>query len=527
MTILAAMSATVSLMMGLVLGALVGIIVLFVVQKTVAKNRSKAMEEDLNNRLETAKKEAQTIIKEAQVDAAAEKMKKREELANEMNTRENELRKQELDVSKREDSVERQQEKVNQQQRQVKNNEKELNRQMNAAQTRNKELTGLITQQKNQLLKITSMDMEQAKELLLTRLEDECDREMSQLISRKVSQAEETSEEKAKEVINLAIQRYAAEQTCDVSVSMVDIPSDDMKGRIIGREGRNIRAFEKSTGVDVIVDDTPGIIVVSGFNPIRREVARLSMERLIQDGRIHPTRIEEVVNLTKKDVHAKVTQIGKEAAEEVDVRGLNNKIIGMLGALHYRTSYGQNVLRHSVEVAFLAQVMADELGLDGSIAKRAGLLHDIGKAMDREIEGGHPAIGTNFLRRFKESSIILNAVEAHHGDIPADNPYTPLVAAADAISASRPGARRETLERYIKRLEKLEDIAAGFEGVENCFAIQAGREVRVIVDANKIKDDSAVKTAREIAKKIEDEMTYPGEIKVTLLREVRCVEYAR
>jgi ribonuclease Y len=521
------MSATVSLMMGLVLGALVGIIVLFVVQKTVAKNRSKAMEEDLNNRLETAKKEAQTIIKEAQVDAAAEKMKKREELANEMNTRENELRKQELDVSKREDSVERQQEKVNQQQRQVKNNEKELNRQMNAAQTRNKELTGLITQQKNQLLKITSMDMEQAKELLLTRLEDECDREMSQLISRKVSQAEETSEEKAKEVINLAIQRYAAEQTCDVSVSMVDIPSDDMKGRIIGREGRNIRAFEKSTGVDVIVDDTPGIIVVSGFNPIRREVARLSMERLIQDGRIHPTRIEEVVNLTKKDVHAKVTQIGKEAAEEVDVRGLNNKIIGMLGALHYRTSYGQNVLRHSVEVAFLAQVMADELGLDGSIAKRAGLLHDIGKAMDREIEGGHPAIGTNFLRRFKESSIILNAVEAHHGDIPADNPYTPLVAAADAISASRPGARRETLERYIKRLEKLEDIAAGFEGVENCFAIQAGREVRVIVDANKIKDDSAVKTAREIAKKIEDEMTYPGEIKVTLLREVRCVEYAR
>ena len=527
MSILAAMSPPVFLLMGLVLGALVGIIVVFVVQKTVAKNRSKAMEEDLKNRLETAKKEAQTIIKEAQVDAAAEKMKKREELANEMNTRENELRKQELDVSKREDSVERQQEKVNQQQRQVKNNEKELNRQMNAAQTRNKELTGLITQQKNQLLKITSMDMEQAKELLLTRLEDECDREMSQLISRKVSQAEETSEEKAKEVINLAIQRYAAEQTCDVSVSMVDIPSDDMKGRIIGREGRNIRAFEKSTGVDVIVDDTPGIIVVSGFNPIRREVARLSMERLIQDGRIHPTRIEEVVNLTKKDVHAKVTQIGKEAAEEVDVRGLNNKIIGMLGALHYRTSYGQNVLRHSVEVAFLAQVMADELGLDGSIAKRAGLLHDIGKAMDREIEGGHPAIGTNFLRRFKESSIILNAVEAHHGDIPADNPYTPLVAAADAISASRPGARRETLERYIKRLEKLEDIAAGFEGVENCFAIQAGREVRVIVDANKIKDDSAVKTAREIAKKIEDEMTYPGEIKVTLLREVRCVEYAR
>ncbi len=527
MELVAEMTASIGLMLGVVLGVLAGIIGAFILQKTVAKNRAKALAEELDNRIETAKKQAETIVKEAQLDAASEKMKKREELSNEMNARENQLRKQELDLSKREDVLERQQDKVSQQQKQLSNNEKELTRQMNAAQNRNKELASLIAQQKNQLLKITSLDMEQAKELLLERLEDECDREMSQLISRKVAQTEETVEEKAKEIINLAIQRYAAEQTCDVSVSMVDIPSDDMKGRIIGREGRNIRAFEKSTGVDVIVDDTPGIIVVSGFNPIRREVARLSMERLIQDGRIHPTRIEEVVNQTKKDVHAKVTQIGKEAAEEVDVRGLNNKIIGMLGALHYRTSYGQNVLRHSVEVAFLAQVMADELGLDGSIAKRAGLLHDIGKAMDREIEGGHPAIGTNFLRRFKEPQIILNAVEAHHGDIPADNPYTPLVAAADAISASRPGARRETLERYIKRLEKLEDIAAGFEGVENCFAIQAGREVRVIVDADKIKDDSAVKTARDIAKKIEDEMTYPGEIKVTLLREVRCIEYAR
>ena len=308
---------------------------------------------------------------------------------------------------------------------------------------------------------------------------------------------------------------------------MVDIPNDEMKGRIIGREGRNIRAFEKATGVDVIVDDTPGIIIVSGFNPVRREAARLSMERLIQDGRIHPTRIEELVAQTKKDVNGKVLQLGKSAAVEVDVRGLNNKVLAMIGALNYRTSFGQNVLRHSVEVAFLAQVMADELGLDGSIAKRAGFLHDIGKSMDREMEGGHPLIGANYLKRFKESSIVLNAVEAHHGDIPADNPYTPLVAAADAISASRPGARRETLERYIKRLEKLEEIAGAFKGVENCYAIQAGREVRVIVNADQIDDGIATKIARDIAKKIEDEMTYPGEIKVTLLREVRCVEYAR
>ncbi len=511
----------------IILGLFVGGILAVVIQQIIIKTRAKAFEEELHARVETARREADTIIKEARLDAAAEMMKKREQLAAESATREKEFRSQESQISKQQDALERRIDQLDNRERKLNENEKEVARQTQSCQDKNRELNSLIAQQKTHLLKITSLSMEQAREMLLERLEDECDREMSQLIQRKVAQAEEQAENKAKEIINLAIQRYAAEQTCEVSVSMVDIPNDDMKGRIIGREGRNIRAFEKSTGVDVIVDDTPGVIVVSGFNPVRREVARLGMERLIQDGRIHPSRIEEVVNQTKKDVHSRVIQIGKEAAEEVDVRGLNNKIIGMLGALHYRTSYGQNVLRHSVEVAFLAQVMADELGLDGTIAKRAGLLHDIGKAMDREIEGGHPDIGANFLRRFKESPIILNAVEAHHGDIPADNPYTPLIAAADAISASRPGARRETLERYIKRLEKLEELAGGFEGVESTYAIQAGREVRVIVDANKIKDDSALKTARQIAKKIEEEMTYPGEIKVTLLRELRCVEYAR
>ncbi|MCK5127790.1 MAG: ribonuclease Y, partial [candidate division Zixibacteria bacterium] len=286
-------------------------------------------------------------------------------------------------------------------------------------------------------------------------------------------------------------------------------------------------AFEKATGVDVIVDDTPGVIVISCFNPVRREVARVAMDKLIQDGRIHPSRIEELVEQTGKDVLQKMLQIGKTAAVEADVRGLNNKILTQIGVLHFRTSYGQNVLRHSIEVAFLAQVMSDELGLDGAIARRAGLLHDIGKSMDHEIEGGHPAIGANFLKRFGESSVVLNAVEAHHGDIVANNPYTPLVAAADAVSASRPGARRETLERYIKRLEKLEEIATSFNGVESSFAIQAGREIRVIVNADNVNDDVALKTARDIAKKIEEEMTYPGEIKVTLLREVRCIEYAR
>lgn len=350
---------------------------------------------------------------------------------------------------------------------------------------------------------------------------------MSALIQRKVEEATESADGKSREIINTAIQRYAAEQTCEATVSTVDIPSDDMKGRIIGREGRNIRAFEKATGVDVIVDDTPGMIIVSGFSPVRREVARLSMEKLIQDGRIHPSRIEELVAQTRKEVNQKVLQIGKDAAVEANVRGLNNKILSMLGALSYRTSFGQNVLRHSIEVAFLSQVMADELGLDSSIARRAGLLHDIGKAIDHEVEGSHPVIGVNYLKRFNESPVILNAVAGHHGDIPADNPYTPLVAAADAISASRPGARRETLERYIKRLEQLEEIASGFKGVQSAYAIQAGREIRVIVNAGEVDDEAAMKVARNIANKVQDEMTYPGEIQVTLLREVRCVEYAR
>jgi ribonuclease Y len=385
----------------------------------------------------------------------------------------------------------------------------------------------MLAQQKNQLLKISAMNADDARELLLKRLEDECEHEMSALIKRKVEEAQEAAVEKSREVINTAIQRYAAEQTCEATVSTVEIPSDDMKGRVIGREGRNIRAFEKATGVDVIVDDTPGMVIVSGFSPVRREVARLAMERLIQDGRIHPSRIEELVAQTKKDVNHKILQLGKDAAVETNVRGLPNRVLSLIGALNFRTSYGQNVLRHSIEVAFLSQVMSDELNLDGTIARRAGLLHDIGKAIDHEVEGGHPEIGANFLNRFNESPVVLNAVAGHHGDVPADNPYTPLIAAADAISASRPGARRETLERYIKRLEKLEDIAGGFEGVENAYAIQAGREIRVIVDAEKIPDEVAMKIARDIANQVEAEMTYPGEIQVTLLRELRCVEYAK
>jgi len=506
---------------------ILGVCLTAIVRQVISKARAKTFEQDLQRQIEGAKREAENIIKSAQIDGAAENIKKKEQFAAETNQIRAELHETEMRLSKREDNLDRQSEIFQQREKALKQQEKEADRRLHNIGNKEKQLSVLMAQQKNQLLKITAMDIEAAKELLLKRLEDECEHEMSALIARKVEESTETADEKSREIISTAIQRYAAEQTCEVSVSTVEIPNDDMKGRIIGREGRNIRAFEKATGVDVIVDDTPGMIVVSGFNPIRREVARLAMERLIQDGRIHPSRIEELVAQTKKDVNQKVLQLGKDAAVEVNIRGLSNKVLSMLGALSFRTSYGQNVLRHSIEVAFLSQIMADELGLDGSVARRAGLLHDIGKAIDHEVEGKHPDIGANYLKRFNESSIVLNAVAGHHGDTPADNPYTPLVTAADAISASRPGTRRETLERYIKRLEKLEEIASGFKGVENAYAIQAGREIRVIVDAEKVDDESAMKVARDIANKIEAEMAYPGEIQVTLLREVRCIEYAK
>jgi ribonuclease Y len=512
---------------GTAVGFLLGACLVAIGYQMVARTRAKTIADDLQRQIDGAKREAENILKAAQVEAAAEAIKKKEEFTAEANRTRAELRENEVRLSKREDVLERQTDLLQTQEKAVKAQEQELERRTRNVETKDKQLTVLIAQQKNQLLKITGMDMEEARQLLLKRLEDECEHDMSALIQRKVEEAREIADDKCREVISAAIQRYAAEQTCEVTVSTVDIPNDDMKGRIIGREGRNIRAFEKATGVDVIVDDTPGMVVVSGFNPVRREVARLSMERLIQDGRIHPSRIEELVAQTRNDVNHKVLQLGKDAAVETNVRGLPNKLLSLLGALSFRTSYGQNVLRHSVEVAFLSQVMADELGLDGSVARRAGLLHDIGKAIDHDVEGSHPAIGANFLKRFNESGVVLNAVAGHHGDIPPDNPYTPLVAAADAISASRPGARRETLERYIKRLEKLEEIATSFKGVESAYAIQAGREIRVIVDANQIDDESAMKVARDIANKVEQEMTYPGEIQVTLLREVRCIEYAK
>jgi len=476
---------------------------------------------------ENARKEAENQAKEIALAAKQEQLKAKEEHERENEATRRKLEEQENRLNKREDTVDRKHDTLSVKERNLIDLESKVSAREKAVAAKDEQLTSVLREQRDRLLQLAGMSVDQAKELLLQRIEDECRVEAGEIIRRATEHAQEEAKEKSRQIILQAIQRYASEQTSDHTVSSVVIPSDDMKGRVIGREGRNIRAFEKTTGVDVIIDDTPGLVVVSCFDPVRREVARISLERLVQDGRIHPARIEEVVATTSKEMEEELIRLGKEAIQEANLPNLAKPIVPMLGRLHYRTSYGQNVLKHSLEVAYLSQIIADELGLDGNIARRAGLLHDIGKAMDHEVEGGHPQIGMDFLKRFNESEAVLNAALAHHGDVPATTPYTAIVMAADAISASRPGARRESLERYVKRLQELEEVAMSFDGVRQAYAIQAGREVRVIVDAKMVDDRVSAKIARDIAKKIEGELQYPGEIKITLIREVRSVEYAR
>ena len=471
--------------------------------------------------------EAKRILAQAEADAKTEFIRRREQLDKEAETARQELRTEERRVAKRDDLIDKKLEQLAGKERTLEIQGQAVAEKEKAMAARDRQIGEIIDQQKAELMRVAGMSQESAREILLARIEKDMDKETGQLIERRLEEARETAEAQAREVIVTAIQRYAAEHTCEATVSTVDIPSDDMKGRVIGREGRNIRAFEKATGVDVIVDDTPGVVVVSAFDPVRREIARRSLEKLIQDGRIHPTRIEEIVASVEKEVNKQIFEYGKEAMVESNVRGLHNKLSGLLGRLHFRTSYGQNVLKHSMEVAYLSQVIADELGLNGQLARRCGLLHDIGKAVDHEVEGGHPEIGADLCKRYGEREEVINAVGGHHGDIEVKSIYTPIITAADAISASRPGARRESLERYIQRLQKLEEIATAFEGVKQAFAVQAGREVRVIVDAENVDDKVSMKIARDIARRIEDEMEYPGEIKVTVVREVRAVEYAR
>ena len=513
------------------IGAVIGLIVggggIFFYLSSSAKNLVGAAKLDAERLRETARKEAETLAKEVALAARQEQVRLKQEFDKDHEVERRQMKEQEQRLAKREDTLDRKLDTLTVKERNLDNLETRLSQRDKSLAAKEKQLDAMLEEERQKLLQITGMSPESAKEMLLRRIEDECRHDAGALIQRITEQAQEEAKEKSRQIILQAIQRYAAEQTCDHTVSTVAIPSDDMKGRVIGREGRNIRSFEKATGVDVIIDDTPGVVVVSCFDPVRREIARISLERLVQDGRIHPARIEELVAQTTKEMDEELMKIGKEAVQEANIPNIAKPIIPMLGRLGYRTSYGQNVLRHSLEVAYIAQVIADELGLDGQLARRCGLLHDIGKAMDHETEGGHPQIGKDFLRRFNESEAVLNATEGHHGDVPATTPYTPIIMAADAISASRPGARRESLERYIKRLQDLEQLATGFDGVRQAYAIQAGREVRVIVDAKQVDDAVSNKIARDIAKKIEDTMTYPGEIKVTLIREVRSVEYAR
>lgn len=477
--------------------------------------------------VEQANRDAAGIVKDAELKAKEEIIKQREAFEKSTAETRNELKEMEKRVSRREDNVDKKLDVLTTKERNLEKQEGSLAEREQAIAGRQSELDKLVAEQRDRLLKISGLGVEEAKELLLSMIEQETEHDAAVLIEKILTEAKDAAETKARDVIITAIQRYAADHTSDSTVSTIDIPNDEMKGRVIGREGRNIRAFERATGVDVIVDDTPGVVVVSAFDPVRREVARRTMDKLVQDGRIHPARIEEVANEIREKVEKEIIEHGKKAGIEANVGGLHKRQIDLLGRLHFRTSYGQNVLSHSVEVAYLCQIMADELGLDGTLARRCGLLHDIGKAVDHEVEGGHPQIGADICKRFKEPMEVINAVAGHHGDVDATSPYTPLVAAADAISASRPGGRRESLERYIKRLQALEEIALSFPGVHQAYAVQAGREVRVIVDANSVDDAMSFKIARDIAKRVEDETTYPGEVKITCLREVRAVEFAR
>ncbi|HTM56401.1 MAG TPA: ribonuclease Y [Pirellulales bacterium] len=466
------------------------------------------------------RKEVELEVKEIMIQQKAEGERELGKLRQEMHERERLL-------DKRQDSLEQQADQLRRQEKMVENTQRKLTEKIEETNRRNEELASVLDVQRQTLHTLSGLSREEASRRLLEMLEKDLQHEAGGIILKHERRMAEITEAKSREILLTCIQRYAATHTAENTTSTVDIPNDEMKGRIIGREGRNIRAFEKATGVDVIIDDTPGVVIVSGFDTVRREVARMALNKLIADGRIHPTRIEELVAETQAEMEVHIQKRGEEAAQEADVPGLHPKVIHLLGRLRFRTSYSQNVLRHSIEVAFLTGLLAEEMGLDSRLARRCGLLHDIGKAADHEAEGGHPKIGAELLKRYGEGPEVVHAALGHHDDIRVDHPYTVLVAAADACSASRPGARRETLERYIKRMEELEKIATGFDGVDQAFAIQAGRELRVLVNARDTTDASAAKICRDIAKAFEQQLTYPGEIKVTVLRETRVTEIAK
>ncbi len=505
-----------AILISLAIGTLAGI----AYRKKVAESKIQGAENEAKRLVDLAKIEAENLKKEEIFKAKEEIMNSRKELDQEIKERRGEVQKQESRLIQKEENLEKREGNFERK-------ERELEREMQDIEKQKEEIERLHDEEMVELQKIASLTKEEAKAQLLSEMDRELTAEKAALIREKEQKAKETAIKNAKEILSYAVQKCAADHSQETTVSIVALPNDDMKGRIIGREGRNIKALETLTGIDLIIDDTPEAVVLSGFDPLRREVAKIALEKLIDDGRIHPAKIEEMVEKAKEEVETTIKEEGERAVLETGVIGLHPDIVKLIGKLKYRTSYGQNVLNHSIEVSNLARIMAEELGLDPKLARRAGLLHDIGKALDHDMEGTHVEIGVEVLKKFKENQLVINAVEAHHGDVEPQTLEAVLIQAADAISASRPGARRETVEAYIKRLQNLEEIADSFEGVEKSFAIQAGREVRIIVKPEKISDDKMTILAREVSKRIENEMDYPGQIKVNIIRETRVVDYAK
>lgn len=512
-----------AIIVGLVVGLGIGI---FVANTRHTKEIADAQNSAVGI-INAANKEAETLKKEALLEAKEENQKYRSQIESEIKESRQELKSQENRLLQREKLLDRKDDSLEKREHTLEGKETKLAAKQHVIDEREKEVEKLIEQQQTELQRIAELTKEDAAQVIMKQTEEELSHELTIMVKESEQRAKEEADRKAKNLLSLAIQRCAADQVSELTVSVVNLPNDEMKGRIIGREGRNIRTLETLTGIDLIIDDTPEAVVLSGFDPIRREIARMTLEKLIQDGRIHPARIEEMVEKSRKEMDERVREYGEQAAFEVGAHTLHPDLIKILGRLHFRTSYGQNVLNHSVEVAKLAGVLAAELGEDIQLAKRAGLLHDIGKALDHEIEGSHVEIGAELAAKYRENKVVVNAIASHHGDTEATSIISVLVAAADALSAARPGARSESLENYIRRLENLENISNSFEGVESSFAVQAGREVRVMVKPEEISDLDAVRLVRDIRKKIEDELDYPGHIKVTVIRETRAVGYAK
>lgn len=510
----------------LTLGLVLGFGLSALIKGLTGRHKARVAQFQAEQFLEEARQHADALLKEASLEAKDRLLKMKNEFDNETKETRSELKKQERRLIQKEENLDRKIEQQEKREQELARLDKDFEKRGEQIAQQESELANLVNEEKRQLEKISTLTADQAKELLLRAMENEARYDGAKLIKKIENEAKEEADKKAKRILATAIQRYAADYVAERTVSVVQLPSEEMKGRIIGREGRNIRALESATGIDLIIDDTPEAVILSGFNPVRREVARLSLTRLIADGRIHPARIEDVVKKVTQEVDTVIKEAGEQAAFELGVHGIHSDLVKYLGSLKFRTSYTQNVLQHSIEVGFLSGIMAAELGLKEKLARRMGLLHDIGKAIDHEVEGPHAVIGSKLAKKFGESAQIVNAIAAHHEDIPPVTVYDILVQAADGLSGARPGARKELLENYVKRLEDLEAIANSFRGVESSYAIQAGRELRVIVESGKVADEEAILMSRDIVKKIEESLTFPGQIKVTVIRETRAVEYA-